>query len=143
MTGAKHSAIREIRHNGEFLAMIISHRFSEPGIHFLTPDELTLQVGYMKHPQGKKIIPHVHNPVARTVEYTQEVLYIRAGKIRADFYSTEQKFLESHIAEAGDLIILAKGGHGFEALEPLDMIEVKQGPYVGEKDKTRFEAPAK
>ena len=31
-----------------------------------------------------------------------------------------------------------KGGHGFEVLEELEMIEVKQGPYAGDRDKTRF-----
>ena len=41
--------------------------------------------------------------------------------------------------EAGDVILLAKGGHGFEVLEELEMFEVKQGPYPGEVDKTRFE----
>ena len=33
--------------------------------------------------------------------------------------------------------------HGFQVLEPVEMIEIKQGPYSGENDKTRFaEAPA-
>jgi hypothetical protein len=27
----------------------------------------------------------------------------------------------------------------FEALEEVEMIEVKQGPYVGKRDKTRFQ----
>jgi hypothetical protein len=30
------------------------------------------------------------------------------------------------------------GGHGFEMLEPTEMIEVKQGPFMGDSDKTRF-----
>jgi mannose-6-phosphate isomerase-like protein (cupin superfamily) len=40
--------------------------------------------------------------------------------------------------ESGDVILLIKGGHGFEVLEELEMIEVKQGPYLGEQDKVRF-----
>ena len=36
------------------------------------------------------------------------------------------------------VILLIAGGHGFEVLEDVEMIEVKQGPYVGEGDKTRF-----
>ena len=31
--------IDTIRHNGQLLALIISHRYSEPGIHFFTPPE--------------------------------------------------------------------------------------------------------
>ena len=40
--------------------------------------------------------------------------------------------------KAGDVILLIKYGHGFEILEELEMIEVKQGPYAGDQDKTRF-----
>jgi len=36
------------------------------------------------------------------------------------------------------VILLAFGGHGFEMLAPTEMIEVKQGPYAGDADKTRF-----
>jgi len=36
------------------------------------------------------------------------------------------------------VILLATGGHGFEVLEESEMIEVKQGPYAGDADKTRF-----
>jgi len=55
-----------------------------------------------------------------------------------DFYDEQQNYLESHILEAGDVILLATGGHGFEVLEEIEMFEVKQGPYAGEQDKTRF-----
>ena len=37
-----------------------------------------------------------------------------------------------------DIILLAFGGHGFECLEEVEMIEIKQGPYLGEQDKVRF-----
>ncbi len=37
------------------------------------------------------------------------------------------------------MILLITGGHGFEVLEEIEMIEVKQGPYSGEDDKTRFQ----
>jgi hypothetical protein len=92
----------------------------------------------MRHPAGKLIAPHVHNPVPREVLFTQEVLLIRKGKLRVDFYDTEQHYCESRILHAGDVILLIQGGHGFEVLEDVEMIEVKQGPYVGDHDKTRF-----
>jgi mannose-6-phosphate isomerase-like protein (cupin superfamily) len=81
----------------------------------------------------------VHNPVAREVQYTKEILFIKSGQLRVDFYSEEQVYLESTILEAGDVILLAFGGHGFEMLQPTEIIEVKQGPYAGDQDKTRFE----
>ena len=34
--------------------------------------------------------------------------------------------------------MLCSGGHGFDVLEEVEMVEIKQGPYLGENDKTRF-----
>jgi hypothetical protein len=130
--------IEQITYHEQLLALIISHRFHQPGIHFFTPGELSQQLAYMHHPVGKIIPPHVHNPVPREVIYTQEVLFIKTGKIRVDFYNQQQQYLESRILEGGDTILLITGGHGFEVIEQVEMIEVKQGPYVGEQDKTRF-----
>jgi hypothetical protein len=131
--------IQEIKYNNQLLALIISNKYSEPGIHFFTPDDFSQQLAFMKHPAGKIIQPHVHNPVQRQVHFTKEVLFIRKGKIRIDFYTDEQIYIESYILETGDVILLSEGGHGIEILEETEMIEVKQGPYAGENDKTRFE----
>ncbi len=130
--------IDKIQHHDQLLAIIVSHAFSKPGIHFFTPDDLSQQLAYMRHPAGKIIDPHVHNPVPREVHFTQEVLVLKRGRLRVDFYDDRQQYLESRVLEAGDVILLATGGHGFEALEEIEMIEIKQGPYAGEKDKTKF-----
>jgi hypothetical protein len=130
--------IQNITNNGTILAVIIRNSFCKPGIHFATPNSFSQQLAYMRHPAGKIIIPHVHNPVLREVHFTQEVLLIRSGKLRVDFYDSTEKYIESVVLLKGDVILLAAGGHGFEVLEDLEMIEVKQGPYAGEMDKTRF-----
>lgn len=130
--------IEKIEHHGEMLALVVRAEFSKPGISFFTPNELSQQLAYMQHPAGKIIDAHVHNPVTRTVEYTQETLFIRRGMLRVDFYDDNQTYLESRVLNAGDVILLIKGGHGFEVLEELEMFEVKQGPYAGDGDKTRF-----
>jgi hypothetical protein len=85
----------------------------------------------------------VHNAVQREVQFTKEVLFIKSGKVRVDFYDDEKKYIESRVLVSGDVILLAFGGHGFEMLEDSEIIEVKQGPYVGEKDKTRFDPVSK
>jgi|ERR1039458_1770179 mannose-6-phosphate isomerase-like protein (cupin superfamily) len=130
--------ITKIQNNGELLAIILSHDFDRPGIHFFTPNDFSQQLAYMHHPAGKTIEAHVHNPVPRDVQYTLEVLLIKRGKLQVNFFDEQQNYLESRILQAGDVILLAKGGHGFEVLEEIEMIEVKQGPYAGDKDKTRF-----
>lgn len=133
--------VQEVIHEGQLLGIIISADFRKPGIHFFTPNTLSQQIAYMRHPAGKSIQPHVHNPVLREVFYTQEVLMIKRGKLKVDFYTAQQEYLESYVLQAGDVILLVQGGHGFEVLEEVEMIEVKQGPYVGEQDKTRFNCP--
>jgi hypothetical protein len=132
--------IIEIRHRDEILAIIVPHTFNEQGIHFLTPSSFSQQLAYMRHPTGKVIEAHVHNPVVRDTKNTLEVLLLKRGRLRVDFFTNEQTYLESRILEAGDVILLASGGHGFEVLEEIEMIEVKQGPYAGDRDKTRFHA---
>ena len=121
------------------MAIIVHNRFKKPGIHFFTPDEFSQQLAYMNHPAGKTIAPHFHNEVHRNVTFTQEVLLVKKGKLRVDFYDDKQDFLESRVLESGDVILLASGGHGFEMLEEVEMIEIKQGPYQGDADKTRFD----
>lgn len=130
--------IEKIEHEGQLLGIIIRNNFSKPGVHFFTPDDFSQQLAYMKHPAGKIIDPHVHNPVPREVHLTQEVLYLKSGRLRVDFFDQMKNYLNSRTLEPGDVILLAAGGHGFEALEEIEMIEVKQGPYAGEMDKTRF-----
>jgi hypothetical protein len=131
--------IEEIRDNDQLLAFIIRANHIATGVEFYTPNEFSQQLAAMGHPKGKIIPPHVHNSVTRKVEFTKEVLIIKNGKLRVDFYREDQTYINSTILNKDDVILLARGGHGFEVLEDLQMIEVKQGPYAGEKDKIRFE----
>jgi hypothetical protein len=131
--------IETILHEGRTLAVVLRRNFHSDGIQFFTPNDFSQQLGYMNRPQGYIIPPHVHNSVPREVNFTKEVLLIKSGSVRVDFYDDYQNYLESRILEQGDVILLAFGGHGFIMLEPTEMIEVKQGPYTGEADKTRFE----
>ena len=130
--------IEEIVYSGKTLAVLLRTSFRSDGISFFTPDDFSQQLGYMNRPTGYIIQPHVHDPVPREVHYTKEVLFIKSGKVRVDFYDDNQLYLESRILNKGDVLLLAFGGHGFEMLEPTEIIEVKQGPYAGCADKTRF-----
>lgn len=123
---------------GVNLAIIIKFDYDKDGVEFFTPDDYSQQLAFMKHSRGRVIEPHVHNHFNRQVQYTQEVLVIRKGKLRVDFYSDQKEYLESYMLQKGDVILLASGGHGFEVIEDLEMFEIKQGPYAGEEDKTKF-----
>jgi mannose-6-phosphate isomerase-like protein (cupin superfamily) len=130
----------EIVIDGQLCAILLTAAYDEPGIQFFTRDDYSQQLASMSYPAGKVIPAHTHNPVRREVFYTQEVLFIRKGKVRVDFYSQQREYRKSRMLGRGDVILLIAGGHGFEVIEELNMVEVKQGPYAGEKDKTRFTA---
>jgi mannose-6-phosphate isomerase-like protein (cupin superfamily) len=129
--------IETIRFENRLFAIIIPHDFSEPGVNFVTPDNFSQQLAFIRHSPGRLIEPHVHNRVQREVRTTQEVLIVKKGRLKVDFYDDSWTVVASRELVAGDVILLAEGGHGFEILEELEMIEVKQGPYAGENDKTK------
>ena len=128
----------EIVIDGHLCAIILAADFDEPGIQFFTSNDLSQQLASMSYSAGKIIPAHTHNLVRREVSYSQEALFIRKGKVRVDFYTQQQEYRKSRVLGAGDVILLIAGGHGFEVLEDLNMVEVKQGPYFGDTDKTRF-----
>ena len=130
--------IESIVFANQIVAIIVRSTFSSNGIQFFTPDDFSQQLAYMNRQKGYIIAPHLHNSVPREVQFTKEVLFIKSGKVRVDFYDNEKIYFESRILKQGDIILLAFGGHGFEMLEASEIIEVKQGPYAGEADKTRF-----
>jgi hypothetical protein len=130
--------IERIVKNNQQLAIILRANYKKEGIEFLSPSTYSQQLGYMNRPEGYIIAPHVHNLVTRQVQFTKEVLFIKSGRVRVDFYSENEEYIESRVLEQGDVILLAYGGHGFEMLAQSEIIEVKQGPYAGDGDKTRF-----
>ena len=130
--------VEEVKKKNKLLAMIIRNDYECEGFDFITPNEYSQQVAYMHHPTGKVIDAHVHNLIHRNVVMTQEVLFIKKGVLRVDFYDEYEDYLESKKLYAGDVILLISGGHGFQVIEEVEMIEVKQGPYSGDQDKKRF-----
>jgi hypothetical protein len=132
------SSVERIVLDSNVFGIIVRSTHSVDGIEFFTTESDSQQLGYMKRPNDYSIAPHRHNLIPREVHLTQEVLFIRNGRVRVDFYSNQQEYITSRILESGDVILLADGGHGFKMLEPSEIIEVKQGPYCGESDKVRF-----
>ena len=134
----KKQMIEEVMHNNKMLSIIIRSDFHSSGIEFFTPNDYSQQLAYMNREEDYVVLPHMHNSVQRKVHHTQEVLFIKSGKVRVDYYDDDKNYLESKILQKGDVVLLAYGGHGFQMLETSEIIEVKQGPYSGDKDKTRF-----
>ena len=130
--------IEKIEINKVLYAIIIRSNYKGDGIEFFTPEDFSQQLAYMRRPKGYRIQPHIHKKINKQINFTQEVLFIKSGKLKVDFFDEKKKYLQSNILEKGDIILLSKGGHGFEIIEESEIIEVKQGPYDKELDKERF-----
>ncbi len=83
--------VEQVRFGDQLYAIIVRASFREPGIHFFSTPELSQQLAFMSHPEGKSIAPHRHNKVTREVHYTQEVLLIQKGKLQVDFYTVAEE----------------------------------------------------
>ena len=122
---------------GNKLALLVKLEHCGTGIDFLTKDEDYMQVAYMGHPAGHSIIPHYHNRIERIIDYTCETLVMRKGVLEVTLYENQEPCYIFQI-KAGDILTLFSGGHGFKVVENVEMVEIKQGPYAGPNDKTRF-----
>ncbi len=129
--------LEEIQICATLIALIIRNNPIKEGLTFFTKPEMEQQVAKMKYPAGSYIIPHFHNKIRRELNTTSEVIIIRQGTLRIDFYDKEE-YCKSCVINSGDIVLLFGGSHGFKILEDLEMIEIKQGPYVGDLDKTKF-----
>ena len=105
---------------------------------FLTPPEFKQQVGFVVYPRGGEIQRHLHRPLERHLVGTSEVLILRRGRCEIDIYNNNQELVATRELRQGDVMLMVDGGHGFRMLEDTVFLEVKQGPYTGLDEKTRF-----
>ena len=131
----------EIKDGDIVLARHIRPSDIKEGLNFFSEDGEFVQVGFWSYNKGKKLLAHAHNIVARQANLTQEVLFIKSGKVRARIYDRQKNLIQTFEAIAGDIVIMLQGAHGYDILEDgTEVLEVKNGPYPGaEADRTRIE----
>jgi len=122
----------------EILAIVVRSTFSSPGSNFFTPPEWPQQLGMLVYSRGKKIAPHKHKCLKRETETFTEVLILIEGVVKVDLYDSNKQLARTVILRTGDSILFASGGHAIEILEDARILEVKQGPYIGQEEKEFF-----
>lgn len=130
----KTAPLETISHDGQIISIILRQNYTSDRIEFFSPDNFSQQLGFLPHKKGNTIHAHFHKEVDKKIVLTQEVLFIRKGKVQVNFYTPDKEFITSRETGVGDIIFLCSGGHGFKILEDTEMIEVKQGPYSGKDD---------
>ena len=111
------------------------------GLNFYTEDKDFVQVSTWNYEKGKHLKAHGHNVVERKSNQTQEVIFVKTGKMKVYLYSETDKLIYGGIMKNGDFAIIFKGGHGYDILEDkTQILEIKNGPYLGlEVDKKIIE----
>lgn len=130
--------IEQITRNDQILAYIIRADMNPDKTTFLTPRDLSLQVGFVVYSAGGTIARHVHRPLERHIVGTCEVLVVKKGRCEIDIYNDDRELVATRELLKGDIILMVGGGHGFRMLEDTVFAEIKQGPYMGLDEKERF-----
>jgi hypothetical protein len=132
------SPLEIVRDGATPLAYIVDPAWVPEMTTFLTPDDFGQQIGMIVYKAGEAIPAHVHLPVKREVHGTTECIIVRKGKCEIDIFNGARKFIATRVLQEGSIVLLIEGGHGFRMQEDTILFEVKQGPYVGGRDKERF-----
>lgn len=130
--------IEWIKDGDKILSLIIRANFSPEKTSFVTPENFIQQAGFVVYPREGVIANHIHKPLHREIIGTPETLLIRKGKVKVHFFNNARELKGEAIIEAGDILMLVSGGHGFTMLEDSILFEIKQGPYTGLDEKERF-----
>lgn len=130
--------IEKIHIDGQLCAVIIS--ISEPvaTTEFYTDPDLILQVGQIAINSKRSIQRHRHNLVERRTLGTNEVLFILEGTLEMELFGSHNLMQEKRSLSKGQVVILCGGGHAFNSGKDCVVLEIKNGPFVFEKDKEYF-----
>ena len=122
----------------ELLAIILKPSEIKDQKFFATDNDTELQLASFQLAEGEEITRHHHPKQERSISLTSEVLIVTEGKIEVEVYDTNLELNSTHEIKNNEIIALFNGGHRIKMLENSKFIEVKQGPYNPETDKTHF-----
>ena len=93
--------IEKIEINKVLYAIIIRSNYKGDGIEFYSWRFFST-ISIHAKTKGYRIQPHIHKKINKQINFTQEVLFIKSGKLKVDFFD-EKKYLQSNILEKGDI----------------------------------------
>ncbi|OGH68793.1 MAG: hypothetical protein A2754_03000 [Candidatus Magasanikbacteria bacterium RIFCSPHIGHO2_01_FULL_47_8] len=126
--------IKEIKDRGRVIAIAYSKSINPDGIQFFTPGSYPLQIGLHNYPRtGKRVPAHFHPHLKYNVKNTQEFLYVEKGVVDVIVYNLKWQKKAKLKLSAGDSVLFVDCGHEVIFHKGSRMMEVKQGPYPGDK----------
>lgn len=124
-----------ISKEGELLFMHITAKSEVT--EFFTDAEFYLQVGQLIFKNGYEVKKHRHTASVREIPITAEVLLIQSGELEYKVWDYDEPaiLLEQGVGNIGDILIFGRVAHSFKSQSLSKILEIKQGPYLGEQDK--------
>lgn len=132
------NGIEIIRAGEKVLCYLIRGSLEPVQTTFITPPDARQQVGFIVYPAGGAIARHTHRALERHVIGMSEVLVVRSGRCHLHIYTEAHAHVATRELEPRDVVVLVNGGHGFTVDEDTVLLEIKQGPYLGDQDKETF-----
>ena len=117
------------------LALVIRRNYFPKTVNFITRETDNLQIATMKDRSNQSSKPHSHRSISRKIKGTTEVLIVVKGRIEVQIFDFESNFVESVFLKKMDMVYLISGGHSVQFRRNSRIYEIKQGPYLGKKDK--------
>ena len=131
--------VEEITAGDSLLAYVVRSGDDPHETSFFTPPEMTFQAGSVVVPAGDRVARHDHVPVERHIVGTAEAIFVRRGRCEMEVYHLDRQLVSTVELRQGDMVLfVSAAGHGFRALEDTVLFEIKQGPYGGLEEKSRF-----
>ena len=123
--------MEKIQDKDKLLAIIWRNDDWKSGLNFPTPDDWFIQVGCWQYPDGKRLAVHRHKQYDRTVSQTQEMAFVKCGRMKVFIYNTSKVLIDEITLYKGDMVIMGDCGHGYQILEDdTQILEAKTGPFI-------------
>lgn len=124
--------VETVEHNGVRYAEIIRHDVQADKTTFFSPSDSSLQLGLLVHKKGYSEAPHHHKKISRKIDDLQQMFVVQKGVVEVKFFDDRGKEFKKVRLLQGDGILLMQGAHSITALEDMQCISVKQGPFLGD-----------
>ena len=126
--------IRDLKSN--ICGILVKKEAHFQSLNFLTNPKDEFQLGVMNRGPESPVFKHKHNSISRNIKKTSEFLLIRSGEALLTIWSEDNELIDNYVLNAGDSILLISGYHEINFLSDCQILEIKQGPYEKNLDKT-------
>ena len=81
--------MEKIIYNKSVYALLVrgNEQYKSKGVNFVTKNKDLLQLGFISHKKNHLIKPHIHKKNKRVINYCTEVLLIKEGMLKVQFYN--------------------------------------------------------